>query len=294
MLAASWTGAAAPGAHIVLVPAATTNATDGLDLSLAFIVDKALAHTVAVGYSACEAALSEAHRDFYAAIYRQAAAEGIAVIAASGDSGPAACHAADSDAPVASGYGVNALASTPWNTAVGVAAFNALDGSALAAWSPVNAGDWGYAGGGGHSSLHRAPSWQPLPAESLQEASGSQHRMLPDLALPAAIDAGVNRGLAFCFGATAAGGCRLVRAGGSSGAAAMFAGIAALVAEKFGPQGNLAPHLYALSRQSGIFTDIQDGDAKLPSLPAARIAASRARSALPPRRATTWPPDSAW
>ena len=49
-LAASWAGAAAPGAQIVLVPAATTSATDGLDLSLAAIIDQALVHTVAVGY----------------------------------------------------------------------------------------------------------------------------------------------------------------------------------------------------------------------------------------------------
>ena len=156
-MTASWAGAAAPGAQIVLVPAATTSATDGLDLSLAAIVDQALAHTVAVGYSACEASLSEAHQAFYAALYRQAAAEGIAVIAATGDSGPAACHAAGSDAPVSTGYGVNALASTPWNTAVGVAAFSvsgpAAGISSLAAWSPANAVDPTYAGGGGGSTL---------------------------------------------------------------------------------------------------------------------------------------------
>ena len=66
-LAVSWAGAAAPGAQILLVPAASTAATDGLDLALASIVDRALAHTVAVGYSACEAALSPAHQALYAA-----------------------------------------------------------------------------------------------------------------------------------------------------------------------------------------------------------------------------------
>ena len=106
-MAAAWAGAAAPGAQIVLVPATTTKATDGLDLSLAAIVDQALAHTLTVGYSACEASFSETHRAFYAAIYQQAAAAGIAVIAATGDSGPAACQAAGGDARVSSGYGVN-------------------------------------------------------------------------------------------------------------------------------------------------------------------------------------------
>jgi hypothetical protein len=273
--AASWAGAAAPGAQIVLVPASTTGATDGVDLSLAAIVDQALAHTVAVGYSSCEAALSEAHQAFYAALYRQAAAEGIAVIAATGDSGPSACHAAGNEARVASGYGVNALASTPWNTAIGVAAIGAT-GSSLAAWSPVSSADPAYAGGGGSSTLYAAPSWQPLPTQAAMQASSGQgpeftsgQRLLPDLALPTALDSGANRGLAFCLSnSSASAGCTLVRSGGSSAATALFAGIAALIAEKNGQPGNLAPNLYALSRYSGIFNDVQQGSALLPCVPA--------------------------
>jgi subtilase family serine protease len=271
-LAASWAGAAAPGARIVLVPAATTSATDGLDLSLAAIVDQALAHTVAVGYSECEAALSQSHQAFYLALYRQAAAEGIAVIAAAGDSGPSACNLAGGDAPVSSGYGVNALASTSWNTAVGVAAFGAAGPaagiSALSAWSPVSATDPAYAGGGGGSTLYAAPIWQPIPKASQQgtDGTGSNNRLLPDLSLPTAIDTGVNHGLAFCLSgatATASSGCALARSGGSSAASAIFAGVAALVAQKYGAQGNLAPNLYALSRQSGIFEDVRQGSAQL-------------------------------
>jgi subtilase family serine protease len=269
-LAASWAGAAAPGAQIALVPAATTSATDGLDLSLAAIVDQAPAHTVAVGYSACEASLSEAHQAFYAALYRQAAAEGIAVIAATGDSGPAACHAAGSDAPVSAGYGVNALASTPWNTAVGVAAFGvsgpAAGTSALAAWSPASTADPAYASGGGGSTLYSAPSWQPVPAQPVTASAGaaSHYRLLPDVSLPVAVDSSVNPGLAFCMSDSAASsGCTLVRGGGSSAAAAIFAGVAALVAEQYGAQGNLAPNLFALSGVSGIFEDVQQGSAQL-------------------------------
>ena len=269
-LAASWARAAAPGARIVLVPAATTSATDGLDLSLAAIVDQALAHTVAVGYSECEAALSQTHQAFYLALYRQAAAEGIAVIAAAGDSGSSACHLAGSDAPVSSGYGVNALASTPWDTAVGVAAFGAAGPAAgistLTAWSPLSATDPAYAGGGGSSTVYPAPVWQPIPKASQQatDGTGNYNRLLPDLSLPTAIDSGVNHGLAFCLSSsTASSGCKLVRSGGSSAATAIFAGVAALVAQKYGAQGNLAPNLYALSRQSGIFEDVQQGSAQL-------------------------------
>ena len=263
-LAASWAGAAAPGAQILLVPAATTAATDGVDLSLAAIVDQALAHTVTVGFSDCEAALSEAHQAFYAALYRQAAAEGIAIIAAAGDSGPAACHAAGSDARVSSGYGVNALASTPWNTAVGVAALSAT-GSAMAAWSPVNPADPAYAGGGGGSTLYAAPSWQPLTAQAGASSTASGFRLLPDLALPTALDSGASRGLVFCLGgAVVSSSCTPVHSGGSSAAASVFAGIAALLAEKHGAQGNLAPNLYALSRTNGAFEDVQLGSAQLP------------------------------
>ena len=290
-MAVSWAGAAAPGAQILLVPAATTSATDGLDLSLAAIVDQALAHTVSVGFSACEAALSEAHQAFYAALYRQAAAEGIAVIAAAGDSGPAACHTAGSDARVSSGYGVNALASTPWNTAVGVAGFDPTGPSAspsgLAAWSPIGIADPAYAGGGGTSTLYAAPGWQPAlasPATNSKTSAGSNqtslyeelktaglnpgYRLLPDLALPVAVDTAANHGLALCLsGAVSSSGCNLVRAGGSSSASALFSGIAALVAEKYGPQGNLAPRLYAFGNASGVLNDVQQGSAQLPCEP---------------------------
>ena len=44
----------------------------------------------------------------------------------------------------------------------------------------------------------------------------------------------------------------------------LFAGIAALIAQKYGAQGNLAPHLYALSGKRGIFADVAQGSAQLP------------------------------
>ena len=272
LISASWAGVAAPGAQIALVPAATTSATDGLDLSLAAIVDQALGHTVAVGFSACEASLSEAHQAFYAALYRQAAAEGLAVIAASGDSGASACHATASEAAVTSGYGVNALASTPWNTAVGSAAFADAGSNsgapALAGWSPRNPADPAYAGGGGKSALYAVPAWQPLPANDPVETSGHHTRLLPDIALPTALDSGLNHGLVFCMSAAeVSSGCNAMRGGGSAAAAALFAGVAAIIAQKNGPQGNLAPTLYELSRQAGVFEDVQQGNARLACAP---------------------------
>jgi hypothetical protein len=274
ILAASWAGVTAPGAQIVLIPAASTNATDGIDLALAAAVDGALAHTVSVGYSACESALSAAHQDFYAALYRQAAAEGISIVAASGDSGAAACHAAGSAQPVSTGYAVNGLASTPWNTAVGAVAFgpDASSSQALTAWQPSSATEAAYATGGGASALYATPVWQSASGVPVSDpqTEGGHHRYLPDLSLPAAVSESGVRGLAFCFaGSTGNAGCNLVSAGGSAGSAAIFSGISAVLAQKYGAQGNLAPNLYALSRKfdsdSGVspLIDVTEGSAQL-------------------------------
>ena len=265
-LAASWAGAAAPDAKILLVPAATTTATDGLDLSLASIVDGKLATTVAVAYSACEAGMSEAHQAFYSALYRQAAAEGITIVAASGDSGPAAC-ARPALGPVTTGFGVNALASTPWNTVVGVAASDAGNTAAYRAWSQRSESDPAYAGGGGLSTLYTQPTWQPVPASVADAVRGTPTRMMPDLSLPTAFDA-ASPGLVFCLSASADqnSGCNFMRSGGSGVAASLFAGIAALRTQNFGAQGNLAPTLYQLGG-SGIFHDVQMGSAEISCAP---------------------------
>ena len=261
-LAVSWAGAAAPGASMLLVPAAATTATDGVDLALAATVDGALAHTVVVGFSSCEAGLSAAHQAFYQALYLQAAAEGIAVVAATGDAGAAACSVAGSTTPVTSGLAVSGLASTAWNVAAGVTGFSASGAgstsSALAAWSPASSQDPEYASGGGSSTLYTTPSWQ----SSLSGSSG--YRLLPDVALPAAMDSGVNSGLAFCLsGTTAAGGCSLVRAGGSAAAAAIFGGIAALMDGEHGAQGSLTTRLYQLASTEGVYTDVAHGSSQL-------------------------------
>ena len=287
--AVSWAGVAAPQARIVLIPAATTNATDGIDLALAATIDGALAHTVSVGYSACEASMSAAHQEFYAALYRQAAAEGIAVIAASGDSGAAACHRPEDTTPVSTGLGVNGMASTSWNTAVGAVGF-VSGASTLSAWQPGSATDAEYATGGGASSLYTTPTWQSaagLPASDPVFGDGqsaTHHRYLPDVSLPTAISGAANgtasRGLVFCFSGESpsneVNGCPLMSGGGSAASAAIFSGIAALLAQKYGPQGNLAPNLYALSHTSSASSgapneqtliDVTSGSAKLPCVP---------------------------
>ncbi len=267
ILAASWAGVAAPGAHIILVPVESTNATDGLDLALAATIDRALARTVSVGYTSCEASLSPAHQEFYETLYRQAAAEGIAIVAATGDSGAAACHRSSDSTIVSTGHAVNALASTPWNTAVGAVSL-AADGLSLTSWQPSEQSGAQFASGGGTSAVYQMPHWQSasgLPTLEM-DAQASRYRALPDVSLPSG---GFGPGLAFCYsGQNAVAGCRLVSSKGSAVSAALFAGVAARLAQRYGPQGNLAPNLYAMHRaeqaqQNKAFIDVTDGSAQL-------------------------------
>jgi hypothetical protein len=277
MQAASWAGVAAPEAQITVIPAATTNATDGFDLALAATVDGALARTISIGYSACESSLSAAHQAFYAALYRQAAAEGIAVIAATGDSGAAACHLPSDATLVSTGYQVNGLASTPWDTAVGAVGF-AADGKSLTGWQSMGSGAEVYATGGGASSLYATPTWQVAAGipSSDPDTAAAHHRYLPDLSLPTALSgqatsAQLSRGLAFCLSGDVVGsGCHLVSSGGSAGSAALFSGIAAALAQRYGAQGNLAGNLYALHTveaarptADSAFVDVTEGNAQL-------------------------------
>ena len=212
-----------------------------------------------VDFSSCEAALSDAHQAFYAAVYRQASAEGIAAIAASGDSGAAACHAPGSAAPVSSGYAVNGLASTPFNTAVGAAAFAVSDGSALAAWSPISPADPAYAGGGGRSTIYAGPSWQ----SAIQPTSSG--RMVPDLALPTGVDSAFSHGLAFCFsGSASPSGCTLMRSGGSLRGGGHLRRHRRPHRAAGRPPGQPGARALCVARASAIFDDVQQGAATLP------------------------------
>ena len=298
---ASWTTATAPGAKLVIVPAATTNATDGLDLALAAIIDGALAHTVSVGYTSCETGMSAAHQGFYAALYRQAAAEGIAVIAATGDNGAAGCHAAGDASPVASGYAVNALASTPWNTAVGAGVVSEVGSeqvgsgvAQIAGWGQRQATDPAYATGGGASTVYATPTWQSaagLPTSDPGSQAG-HHRYLPDVVLPGAFTASGassntgSGGAAFCFsGDQAPGGCRLVSASGSAISAAVMAGLSAELAARYGAQGNLAPNLYRLARAGAPGSSERSGVSG--SSEASAAAAATSTSSSTPSQAMT-------
>jgi subtilase family serine protease len=129
VLDVEWSGAVAKGATIDLVISESTEATDGVDLSALYIIDNNLAPVMSESFGACEADLGAGGNAFYNTLWEQAAAQGITVVIASGDSGSATC---DVYPETAAQYGlaVSGLASTPFNVAVGGTDFDDVN-----AWS---------------------------------------------------------------------------------------------------------------------------------------------------------------
>jgi len=269
-----WSGAVAPGADIQLVVSKSTGTTDGVDLSCQYAVDHDLAPVLTVSFGACEQDLGSAGVAFYRNLWAQAAAQGITVVVASGDSGAAGCARAgvfSGPAP-----GVNALASTPSNVAVGGTQFT--DGSsAYWRWWPhldlssarsyIPEAAWNESGnlmvglgiaatGGGPSTVHPKPAWQAAPG-----VPGDGKRDLPDLSLAASQANGY---------LVQTGGLPNVVGGTSCGAPA-FAGIMALLVQQTGQrQGNPNPRLYQLATaQLGgagpqVFHDVLQGNNTVP------------------------------
>ncbi|MEQ1945554.1 MAG: S53 family peptidase [Bryobacteraceae bacterium] len=282
-LDAEWAGAIAKGATIKLVVSKSTNASDGIDLSSGYAVDNNVAPVLSLSYGDCEARLGS-FSSFYNSLWQQAAAQGISVIVAAGDSGSAVCDDPSSRNPARRGFAVDGLASTPYGVAVGGTQFN--DTPSLSKyWAPTNDAStlasalgyipeatWNesayggalnsvnnlYAGGGGVSSIYATPSWQVAPGvPTVDPGTTSQHhRYLPDISLAAAEHNGfliMNNGAQFIVSGTSAG-------------APTFAGIVAMLNQYTGmPQGNPNPRLYAMANSvPQAFHDILTGNNAVP------------------------------
>ena len=90
-----WSGAVAKGATIDLVVSESTETTAGIDLSALYIIDNNLAPVMSESYGACEAELGAGGNQFHNTLWEQAAAQGITVLMAAGDSGSAGCDSAN-------------------------------------------------------------------------------------------------------------------------------------------------------------------------------------------------------
>ncbi len=119
-----WSGAVAPNANIDLVVAKDSATSAGIDLSALYIVDQDLAPILSESYGNCELGLGSAGNTFYSNMWSQAAAEGITVSIATGDNGSDGCDFAPTGNATGAaagvyGLGINGIASTPYDVAVG-------------------------------------------------------------------------------------------------------------------------------------------------------------------------------
>jgi subtilase family serine protease len=277
-----WSGGVAKGATIKFVVSANTNASDGVDLSNQYIVNNNVAPVVSVSFGLCEAYMGSGNA-FYNSLWQQAAAQGISVFVSSGDSGSAGCDSPGARTPATAGLGVNGLASTPYNVAVGGTQFTDITSAATywntgndahlasakgyipettwneSAYTTANAtGNNLYAGSGGVSSIYANPAWQTgagVPTVDPGTTNG-HHRYLPDVSLTAA---GHDGYLVFLEGG-------LYMVGGTSASSPAFAGLMAIVDQYSGGRnGNPNTRFYSLAAQaSAAYHDVTTGTIAVP------------------------------
>jgi hypothetical protein len=131
-----WAGAVAKNATIDLVVAANSSTSAGVDAAAEYIINNNLASILNVSYGGCERFQGTAGNQYYYQIWQQAAAQGITVVVASGDSGSAVCDRGDQIAFF--GLAVNGLASTPYNVAVGGTDFHSTYLAPNTYWNTTN------------------------------------------------------------------------------------------------------------------------------------------------------------
>jgi hypothetical protein len=136
-----WAAAAAPAATLELVSCA--NLFDALaNLVNANATPPSI---MSISYGACEAALGASANAFVSSTYQQAVAKGISVFVSSGDEGAAGCFSSDTT-QANFGIGVNGLASTPYNVAVGGTDFgDTFAGTTNTYWNTSNTATYGSA-----------------------------------------------------------------------------------------------------------------------------------------------------
>jgi hypothetical protein len=264
-----WAGAIAKNANILFVTASMTEG-NGVEDSITYAIDNNVAPIVSISYGGCELDATTAAFNTQNSLFAQATAQGMTMIASSGDAGAAACDAAAGEIVATHGPAVDLPASLQYVTGVGGTEFNE---SFRTYWSPTNnssngsalyyipEGAWndGFqaATGGGASVLVAKPSWQTGPG-----VPGDNARDVPDLAFTASAE---HDGLLICSQGSCTNGFldatgNLDVAGGTSASAPAFAGVLALTLQKGGATsrlGNINPNLYSLAQiSSDAFHDI--------------------------------------
>ncbi len=278
-----WAGAVARGATIVYV-----NSQDAFTSALDAIQNN-VANVLSITYGSCEASISTTEISSFNAALQQANAQGMTVLAASGDYGAADCEEPqDPKAPPVTaakqGLAVDFPGSSPYVTAAGGTEFNegagsywnttnsSTSGSAIS-YIPEMAWNDGVDGannesdisatGGGKSNIFAKPSWQAGTG-----VPNDLFRDVPDISVASSPD---HDGYLICSAGSCVSGYRQANqnlnvVGGTSVAAPTLAGVVALIDQKEqASQGNINPTLYALaSFSTDAFHDITVGNNEVP------------------------------
>ncbi len=144
ILDAEYASAAAPSAAIQVASCRNRTTFGGLIAFQNLINGSSPPAIVSISYGECEAANGATANAAYKSAYQQAVAEGVSVFVSSGDEGAASCDAGASTAT--HGIGVSALASTPYDVAVGGTDFgDTFAGSNSTYWNSTNTASFGSA-----------------------------------------------------------------------------------------------------------------------------------------------------
>ncbi len=138
VLDVEWSGAVAPGATIDLVVTQdpVTIGTPGVALTADYIIQNNLAPILSLSFGSCEAGLGTANEALYNLLWEQAAAQGITAVVATGDNGSDMCDDGDGNDYSTTGLGINGVASTPFNVALGGTDFQTTGLASY--WSATN------------------------------------------------------------------------------------------------------------------------------------------------------------
>jgi hypothetical protein len=266
-----WAGAIAKNANILFVTASATSGSGVFD-SLYYAISNNVAPVVSISYGVCETQLSSADLTSFNSVLAQGAAQGMTIVAASGDNGAAACDRNNGPPSATHGLAVDFPASSPYVTAIGGteisnagagywnATNNSSNGSAIS-YMPEQVWNDGYgaASGGGASQVFAKPTWQTglgVPSDG--------ERDIPDIAFAASVQYNgmLFCGPSFCTNQFYGAGGSLDLVGGTSAGTPSFAGVVALLVQKTGgPVGNINPNLYSLAQISNnAFHDVTLGN----------------------------------
>lgn len=248
------------------------NTTQGLNDTYNRIVTDNQAQIISTSWGLCESSTGSAELMTLDTIFKQAAAQGIAIYAAAGDAGAYDCGDTS--------LGVDSPADDPYVTGVGgtnlqLGANNSYGSESV--WSDASStgrGPKGDGGGGGISSAFGLPSWQRgngvinsfSSGQPCGAPSGQYCREVPDISA----DADPNSGYAVYCTVSAAG-CSSsgwIVVGGTSAAAPFWAGSGALINQYLQGQnlaraGSANPALYAVynvQQAAPVFHDVTSGD----------------------------------